>query len=50
LEKVLAKKELRPSAVSGIGSMVGVAFGIFMQVLVGVAMVAWIVVDLWLGA
>jgi uncharacterized protein YqgC (DUF456 family) len=50
LEKVLAKKELRPSAVSGIGSMVGVAFGIFMQVLVGVAMVTWIVVDLWLGA
>jgi uncharacterized protein YqgC (DUF456 family) len=48
LEKCMAKKDFRPSIASGVGSMVGAAVGMVIQVGVGVVMIAWIVIDLWL--
>lgn len=49
-EKLGAKLELKPAAVSGVGSVVGTVAGMGMKVAVGIVMVAWLVADaLWIG-
>jgi uncharacterized protein YqgC (DUF456 family) len=49
-EKWFAQKELRPSLSAGVGSMVGVAVGMVIQLGIGLVMAAWIVIDVVLGA
>jgi hypothetical protein len=49
-ELAFARKEMKPAAVSGVGSVVGVATGMVVKLVVGLAMCAWLVVDiLWVG-
>jgi hypothetical protein len=46
-ERLFAKREIRESAVSGVGSMVGTLVGIVVKVVIGVAMVVWFFLDIW---
>jgi len=46
-ESLFAKKEVRESAVSGVGSMVGTLVGIVVKVMVGVVMIVWFFLDIW---
>ena len=46
-ELIFARKEMRPASVSGFGSVVGVAAGMIVKVIVGVLMIGWLLVDLW---
>jgi hypothetical protein len=46
-ERLFAKREIRDSAVSGVGSMVGTLVGIVVKVVIGVAMVVWFFLDIW---
>ncbi|MCE2959467.1 MAG: DUF456 domain-containing protein [Akkermansiaceae bacterium] len=47
-ERLFAKREIRESAVSGVGSMVGTLVGIIVKVVIGVAMVVWFFLDIWM--
>ncbi len=48
-EFVFAKKEIRPAAVSGVGSVLGTVAGLVVKVVVGVLMIVWFVVDvIWI--
>lgn len=50
-EKCFAKQELKPAAVSGVGSLVGTLAGLGMKVAIGAAMVLWFIIDvLWVGS
>jgi uncharacterized protein len=50
LEKWGAKQELKPAAVSGVGSVVGTVAGMGMKFAIGVVMIAWFFVDcFWVG-
>ncbi len=46
-ERLFAKKEIRESAVSGVGSMVGTLVGIVVKVMVGLLMIVWFFLDIW---
>ena len=46
-EMAFAKKETRDSAVSGVGSVVGTLAGIVIKVIVGVLMIVWFFLDIW---
>ncbi len=49
-EIAFAKKETRPAAVAGVGSVVGTLAGMGFKIVVGFLMLAWFLVDaLWLG-
>ncbi len=49
-EKYFAKQEMKPAAVSGVGSVVGTLAGMGMKLAIGVAMVLWFFADsLWIG-
>ena len=49
-EKWLAKQELKPAAVSGVGSVVGTVAGMGMKLLIGLVMIVWFFVDcFWVG-
>ncbi|WP_193214296.1 DUF456 domain-containing protein [Luteolibacter marinus] len=49
-ERGFAKKELKPAAYSGVGSVVGTLAGMGMKVAVGVAMILWFIIDsFWIG-
>lgn len=48
-EKWLAKKDLRPSLAAGFGSMVGAVAGMVAQIIVGLVMVGWILIDIIWG-
>lgn len=49
-EKGFARKEIKPAAYSGVGSVVGTVAGMGMKVAVGILMIAWFVADsLWIG-
>ncbi len=48
-EFFFAQKEVRPAAVSGVGSVLGTVAGLVVKVVVGVLMIAWFVVDvIWI--
>ncbi len=48
-EFVFAQKEVRPAAVSGVGSVLGTVAGLVVRVVVGVLMIVWFVVDvIWI--
>lgn len=47
-EMAFAKKETRESAVSGVGSVVGTLVGIVIKLIVGVLMIVWFFLDIWL--
>ena len=50
-EKYFAKQELKPAAVSGVGSVVGTLAGLGMKIAIGLAMVLWFFIDvLWVGS
>ena len=50
LEKRGAKQEMKPAAVSGVGSVVGTVAGMGMKLVIGFVMVAWFFVDcFWVG-
>lgn len=44
-EKLFAKQELRPAAVSGVGSVVGTVAGMGMKFFIGIVMIAWFFID-----
>ena len=46
-ERLFAKREIRDSAVSGVGSMVGTMVGIMVKVIIGVLMIAWFFLDVF---
>jgi len=46
-ELAFAKKEVKPAAVSGVGSVAGVAAGLVVKLAVGVTMTMWFFVDVW---
>ncbi len=46
-ERLFAKKEIRESAVSGVGSMVGTLVGIVVNVMVGLLMIVWFFLDVF---
>lgn len=46
-ERLFAKREIRDSAVSGVGSMVGTMVGIVVKVIIGVLMIAWFFLDVF---
>jgi uncharacterized protein YqgC (DUF456 family) len=49
-EKLFAKQELRPAAVSGVGSVVGTVAGMGMKLAIGIVMIVWFFVDcFWVG-
>jgi len=46
----LCRKEIKPAAVSGVGSVVGTVAGLIVKLAIGVAMICWFVVDVfWIG-
>ena len=48
-EYLFAKKQTRESVVSGVGSVVGTLAGMGFKIVIGIAMIAWFLVDaLWL--
>ena len=48
-EFVFAKKEVKPAAVSGVGSVLGTVAGLIVMVVVGVVMIVWFIVDvIWI--
>ena len=48
-EFVFAKKEVKPAAVSGVGSVLGTVAGLIVKVVVGVVMIVWFIVDvIWI--
>ena len=50
LEKWGAKQEMKPAAVSGVGSVVGTVAGMGMKLAIGLVMIAWFFVDcFWVG-
>ena len=49
-EKLFAKQELKPAAVSGVGSVVGTVAGMGMKLAIGIVMIVWFFVDcFWVG-
>ena len=49
-EKLFAKQELKPAAVSGVGSMVGTVAGMGVKMVIGGVMLVWFFVDcFWVG-
>lgn len=46
-EWAVAKKEVRPATVSGVGSVVGTLGGLVVNVAIGVVMVLYFLVDVW---
>ncbi len=49
-EKLFAKQELKPAAVSGVGSVVGTVAGMGMKLAIGIVMIVWFFVDcFWIG-
>ncbi|NWK57669.1 DUF456 domain-containing protein [Verrucomicrobiaceae bacterium N1E253] len=44
-EFLLAKKEVKPATVSGIGSVLGTVAGLLIKMVVGVMMIVWFIVD-----
>jgi len=49
-EVALARKEVQPATVSGVGSAVGVAVGMAVKLVVGFLMTAWLLADIfWIG-
>lgn len=49
-EKFFAKQEFKPAASSGVGSVLGTVAGMGIRLVIGVAMLAWFVVDcFWIG-
>jgi uncharacterized protein YqgC (DUF456 family) len=50
MEKWGAKQELKPAAVSGVGSVVGTVAGMGMKMAIGIVMIVWFFVDcFWVG-
>ncbi len=47
-EMVFAKKETRPAAISGVGSVVGVLAGMGFKIVVGLLMILWFFLDVFL--
>lgn len=47
-ERLFAKKEVKESAVSGVGSMVGTLVGILVKLIIGVLMIGWFFLDIFL--
>lgn len=49
-EMAFAKKQTRPAAISGVGSVVGTLAGLGFKIVVGLVMVGWFLVDaFWIG-
>ena len=49
-EAYFAKQETKPAVVSGVGSAVGTLASLIVKVIVGIAMIVWLLVDIfWLG-
>jgi uncharacterized protein YqgC (DUF456 family) len=49
-EKWGAKQEMKPAAVSGVGSVVGTLAGMGMKLAIGIVMIAWFFIDsFWIG-
>jgi len=49
-EKGFAKQEMKPAAVSGVGSVVGTVAGMGVKMAIGAVMIAWFFVDcFWVG-
>ena len=49
-EKAFARQEMKPAVSSGIGSAVGTLAGMGMKIVIGLAMVAWFLIDsIWIG-
>jgi hypothetical protein len=46
-ELAFARKELHPATVSGVGSVVGVAAGMVVKLVIGALMAAWLFADIW---
>lgn len=46
-EALFAKQETRPAMVSGVGSAVGTLASLVVKVIIGVAMIGWLLVDIW---
>ncbi len=47
-EMAFAKKDTRPAAISGVGSVVGTLAGMGFKIVIGVMMVAWFFLDVFL--
>ncbi len=47
-EIAFAKKDTKPAAISGVGSVVGTLAGMAFKIVIGLAMVAWFVIDVFL--
>ena len=47
-EIAFAKKATKPAAISGVGSVVGTMAGMGFKIVIGLAMVAWFVADVFL--
>jgi len=47
-EIAFAKKQTKPAAISGVGSVVGTLAGMGFKIVIGLAMVAWFVADVFL--
>ncbi len=47
-EMAFAKKETRPALISGVGSVVGTLAGMGFKIVIGLAMVAWFFLDVFL--
>lgn len=47
-EKVFAKKQSQEAAISGVGSVVGTLAGMGFKIVIGVAMIAWFFLDVFL--
>ena len=49
-EMWFAKKDIKPAAVSGVGSVVGTVAGLAVKLAIGVAMIGWFLIDVfWIG-
>lgn len=46
-EMAFAKKQTRPAAISGVGSVVGTLAGMGFKVVVGILMIVWFFLDVW---
>lgn len=47
-EMIFAKKEMKPAGISGVGSVVGVLAGMGFKLVVGILMIVWFFLDLFL--
>lgn len=46
-EIFFAKKDSKPAAISGVGSVVGTIAGMGFKIVVGLLMIAWFLIDVW---